>query len=218
MIPGGLLAGVVVAAAIVSGPTEDVEPDEIAAVEPEAESAETEGEEEAAAVESTTTTEATTTTAEETTTTLPPLPTIDAGTYIVGTEIPPGVYRVERYWATLDANQEILENELVSDGLALAVITEDATFVEFSGQAIAVEDMPVVDPMLQGFTDGTYLVGADIEPGQYRVSNPGGSAYGARLDSTLDILDNDLNDNSVILTIRETDFAFSISGTLERIG
>lgn len=153
-------------------------------------------------------------------TTEPPaktVPTIQAGTYVVGTEFAPGVYRVERYWATLDANQEILQNELVTDGFGLAVVPDSAAFVELSGAAMLVENLPVIDPISSGYKGGTYLVGADIPPGQYRVTGDGRPAYGARLSKTLEIIDNDLNDGSVILTLKETDFAFTYTGTLERI-
>lgn len=148
-----------------------------------------------------------------------PAPTISPGTYVVGSEVTPGVYRVVRYWATLDQNQNILDNDLVGrNGLSLAVIPAEAAFVQFSGEATALRDMATVDPIAKGYDDGVYLVGTDIQPGLYRVSRPGEFAYGARLDATLDIIDNDLNEGSVILTIQPTDYAFSFRGTLERIG
>jgi len=147
-----------------------------------------------------------------------PLPVVEAGTYVVGGDVSPGVYRVIQYWATLDANEEILNNEFVLDnGLALAVIPAGARLVKFSGEAVAVNHTASLDPIAAGYTDGTYLVGNDIEPGRYRVSNPGELAYGARLDATLDIIANDLNENSIILTIQPTDYAFTFSGTLQRI-
>ena len=92
-----------------------------------------------------------------------------------------------------------------------------ATHIRFSGTAAPITKNPSIDPIAEGFTAGTYLVGPDISPGRYRVIDPGGFAYGARLDADLDIIDNDLNENSVILTIQATDFAFSYSGSLERL-
>ena len=67
---------------------------------------------------------------------------------------------------------------------------------------------------------GVYLVGFDIQPGTYRVSDPDG-AYAARLavlpTGEWDILDNGLNDGSVILTVQPGDFAFEFRGVLELV-
>lgn len=143
---------------------------------------------------------------------------IPPGTYIVGSEVPSGVYRATRYWATLDANNDILQNELVvENGLGLAVVPPNATLVQFAGEAISVNDRPTVDPLGEGFTEGTYLVGADISPGRYRVRSADDLAYAARLDTGLDIIDNDLNQGSVILAIQASDYAFTFRGTLEKL-
>jgi hypothetical protein len=147
-----------------------------------------------------------------------PTPVIGPGTYLVGSEVPAGVYRVARYWATFDADREILANDLVADGVSLAVIPSSAAFVQFAGEAVALRDRPVVDPIADGHTDGTYLVGPDLAPGRYRVTRSDGLAYGARLDTTLDIIDNDLNPGSIILTVQPTDYAVTFAGRLERIG
>ena len=42
-------------------------------------------------------------------------------------------------------------------------------------------------------------------------------AYAARLDANLDIIDNDLNQGSVILTVQSSDYAFRFRGTLEKL-
>ena len=147
-----------------------------------------------------------------------PATVIAPGTYLVGSEVPTGVYRVVRYWETLDDRDVILANELALDnGLTLAVITTAATYVQFAGEAVSVRDRPSVDPLLEGFTEGTYLVGADLAPGRYRVSRADGLAYAARLDTKLDIIDNDLNQGSVILTVDPSDYAFTFRGTLEKL-
>jgi hypothetical protein len=56
----------------------------------------------------------------------------------------------------------------------------------------------------------------DIEPGTYRISDPD-YAYAARLDSTLDIIDNEGNAGNVLIRVQDGDFAFSFSGEIERI-
>jgi hypothetical protein len=61
-------------------------------------------------------------------------------------------------------------------------------------------------------TDGTYLVGTDIQPGMYRT--PGGSAcYWARLRSldTSDIIDNNNSTGPQVIEILPTDRAFKTS-------
>ncbi|MGH9132401.1 MAG: hypothetical protein ACRDZZ_00585 [Ilumatobacteraceae bacterium] len=171
----------------------------------------------------------TTTVATTTTTTEPPLEVIGSGTYIVnpaeGTEVAsgeirPGAYRVAGYWAALDAVGEIIDNDGVygPGELTLMVVPGDASFVEISGEAISIWDLPSYPVLsLSAVPEGgTYLVGADIEVGTYRVSDPD-YAYAARLDSTLEIISNEGNAGSVIIVVQPGDFALSYSGGLERV-
>ena len=164
---------------------------------------------------STTSTSTTTTTTTTTTT----LPVISAGTYIVGTEIEPGIYRVVGYWARLDETLDIIDNENSGDnGIAVLVVQPSDTYIEVSNEAAKLEDFPVVDPIALGYTEGTYLVGIDIQPGRYRITAIGDrSAYSARLDNTLDTIANDRNDGSVLLIIQPTDFAVKYSGLIEAL-
>lgn len=156
------------------------------------------------------------TTVESPTPETPKVKTWGPGTYLVGTEIPPGVYRTNDYWSVNSADGEIIDNDLIRSGTTIAVIPEGAATVKFSGEALAIADSAVYDPIVEGFTEGTYVVGVDIQPGQYRVS--GSSAYAARLDGNLEIIDNDLADGSVILMVDPSDAYFKFSGTLEKIG
>lgn len=144
---------------------------------------------------------------------------ISSGTYLVGSEIEPGFYRVSRYFSRLDANQDIIDNDLVLDeGWTIVNVESTDKFLEISGVAYPLDAMPVLDPIAEGFTDGTYLVGTDIQPGVYRVTaGEGDLAYAARLACDRDIIDNDLNSGSVILTVRASDCLFEISGQLERL-
>ena len=144
---------------------------------------------------------------------------IPSGTYVVGSEIEPGFYRASRYYSRLDQNQEIIANDLVTNnGWTVVQVESTDSFIEFSGVAYPLEALPVLDPIEEGFTDGSYLVGTDVSPGTYRVSSANGrSAYAARLSCNGDIIDNELNDGSVILTVQESDCIFSISGTLEKL-
>lgn len=164
----------------------------------------------------TTTTEATPTTTEPTTTTIEDT-TIGSGVWLVGSEVQSGVYRVAGYWARLDADQEIIDNDLVGEnGLTLVNILETDAFIDVNGAMIPLDDTRSLDPIAEGFTEGTYLVGYDIEPGQYRIvpENEGDHAYWARLGENRDLIDNDLAEGPLVLTVRESDWAISFTGVI----
>lgn len=63
--------------------------------------------------------------------------------------------------------------------------------------------------------DGLFLVGVDIEPGQYR-GNGGGTCYWARLSGTSgdfdEVIANDLPSGPTVVTINPSDEAFETSG------
>jgi hypothetical protein len=162
------------------------------------------------------TTEAATTTTESTTTTTTiPDPTISGGVYVVGTDIQPGVFRVGGYWARLDAAQEIIDNGLTDNCPNIMVVQPTDAYVEISGGALRIEDSFPIDPIAEGCTDGVFLVNLDVQPGRYSVTGgTGGSSYWARLDGTLDIIDNDLGEGTRIVIVDATDFALEINGTL----
>lgn len=169
----------------------------------------------------TTSTSTTTTSTTTTTTTLPPtttttLPIIGEGVYIVPDEVGLGTYRFVGYMARLDENLEIIDNALVDEGFGLMVVLEGDAYAEISGEAILYDAFGPVDPVEQGFSDGTYLVSYDIAPGRYRITPPSGrSGYWARLDQTLEIIDNDLGDGQLIVIVNESDFALTFTGTIE---
>lgn len=178
-------------------------------------------------VEETTTTVAATTTTTQpatTTTTEPPLPIIESGTYIVGQEIAPGAYRVSGYFARLDSNFDIIDNDGVYDEGSFTYVEVLATdaYLEISGEAISVEAFREAlggngyDPLRAGAISGTYIVGEDIQPGRYRVTDSS-YAYAARLSCDRDIIDNAGNEGSVILEVRAGDCLFEFSGELSKI-
>jgi hypothetical protein len=87
-------------------------------------------------------------------------------------------------------------------------------YVEINGSAIALADLPHVDPIAEGWTDGTYLVGTDIAPGRYNITSAGSSAYFARLDTNLEIIDNNISEGNVIAVAEPGDWALSYTGTI----
>lgn len=160
-------------------------------------------------------------TARVTTTTEPDLPTISSGVYIVPNEVAPGTYRFFGYMARLDANQEIIDNDLVDgdNGLGIMIVASTDAYSEVNGEAILVEDTGPVDPIALGFTEGTYLVGYDIQPGRYRISPAAtsDSTYWSRLDRTMDIIDNNLSDGQLIVTVNSSDWALQYTGEISEL-
>ena len=81
------------------------------------------------------------------------------------------------------------------------------------GPPFMVVDWPA--PGNEGFGDGTWLVGDDIQPGRYRVV-PGGLCYWARLSglsgALTEILANDLPGGPTYVEILPTDTAFTSRG------
>ncbi len=143
---------------------------------------------------------------------------IASGTYLVGSEMKPGYYRVNGYYARNDSDGEIIANDGVyeDDQFTLMIVKKSDDTVEISGEAMPIADFPSYDPVGNGVVDGTYLVGKDIKPGRYRIKDSD-YAYGARLDKNLEIIDNEGNEGSVIITVKSSDFAFEYSGEIERI-
>jgi hypothetical protein len=65
------------------------------------------------------------------------------------------------------------------------------------------------------FGEGTYKVGADIQPGEYKGTVDDGNGYWARLDSKQEIIDNGLSTKtgaSMYFTVRSSDAYVEISG------
>jgi hypothetical protein len=167
---------------------------------------------------STTSTEPPTTTTTEPATTTTEVPIIGSGVWEIGTDVQPGVYRVSGYWARLDEALEIVDTDLVSDadaGFTLVNILDTDAYIEVNGGMVHIDDLPVIDPIAQGFTEGTYLVNVDITPGRYRVNPVNGTAYWARLTETRDIIDNDLSEGQLVVIVDESDWALTYTGMLE---
>lgn len=147
-----------------------------------------------------------------TTTTLPSS-VIPPGMYIVNDTILPGTYRAAAYWARLDASQEIIDNGLFMDCPSILIVDPTDSYIELGGGALPLAESIPMDPIAEGCTDGVFLVGLDILPGRYSVTAAGGDdAYWARLDGTLEIIDNDLGPGQRIVIVDPGDFALEIGG------
>lgn len=167
--------------------------------------------------------------AEETTTTSIPETTttaehtsdparVEAGTHAVGTDIAPGVYRVSIHWARLDDNKNVIDNDLTIRGVSIMTVLPTDSFIELSGTAVPLGLVPTLDPIEEGFDQGTYLVGPDVTPGRYELhAGPGATAFAARLDEHLAAIESVQNDDHVVIDVMATDFALRYTGTLQRV-
>jgi len=141
-----------------------------------------------------------------------------AGLHAVGTDIEPGLYRVSIAWARLDEERDVIDNDLALRGVTIMRVFESDAFVELSGDARNLELLPTLDPIASGFTQGTYLVGVDVEPGTYRVTaEPGATAFAARLDDALGVIAEEQRPDAVEIELVDTDFAVRYTGVLEPV-
>ncbi|MCU1396271.1 MAG: hypothetical protein JWM34_4699 [Ilumatobacteraceae bacterium] len=151
----------------------------------------------------------------EAATTTTALQFIDDGVYLVNTEFAPGLYRVGQYWERLAADGSIIDNDITSDCPSLVQVLPTDDQIKIQGQALPVSLTQPYDPIANNCTDGTFLVGLDIQPGRYKVTpDENGNAYWARINKKFDIIDNDVVQGQLIVTIKPGDFAIKIDGTL----
>lgn len=80
---------------------------------------------------------------------------------------------------------------------------QDAATLYTLAHDVLCPEVPLPNP--NSFSDGTYEVGVDIQPGRYR--SPGGdSCYWARLaKDQMEILDNNLTSGPSVIIVKETD-------------
>ena len=147
-----------------------------------------------------------------------------SGTYMVGSEIEPGLYKSEgnvSYWARLSdftgSFDDIITNGNPMNGSELVEINENDKGFETSGSGYwyKIDPTTYTGESLTSFSDGTYLVGKDIQPGTYK--NTGSVNYWARLSGFSgdlnDILANgNPMDSTEIVKILPSDKGFTTSG------
>ena len=139
--------------------------------------------------------------------------TIAAGQWIVGNEVPPGLYRFTGSLATLDSSDTIRTISVAYSGLGLAkVLSSDAT-VKITGEAMRADHYGPYDVLANQPSDGCYLVGVDIAPGRYRLSAPGALASWTFYDRSMNLTAISNNPEQILVTIDESVFAVAIRGT-----
>lgn len=156
--------------------------------------------------------------------------TYNAGMYKVGSDIMPGLYRVELdgilnmgyVERSKDASMtldSILANILLT-GNGYAEIKETDSFVKITGAILTPFDLTdAVSSFASEYSDGMYLVGIDIEPGEYKVEVTDTATkmgYVERLSDASynfdSIISNSLIQNQAYVTIEATDFAVRLQG------
>lgn len=158
------------------------------------------------------------------------------GTYLVGTDIQPGIYRGEAgegifescYWARLSdlsgSFDAIVANDNAIGQFYIEVKASDAA-LEIECELVALDSLPAPQGDLpQTIEPGMYLVGRDILPGTYRGeagSDILESCYWARLNDVSGETDAILaNDNAVgqyFVEVAPSDFALKTECQLTRI-
>ena len=145
------------------------------------------------------------------------------GTWIVGTDLTPGLYAASGgspcYWARLKGFSgnldDIIANELGSGRLIVEIKVTDAGFLTRGcgyWQPISFE---ASDP-IGVIADGVWLVGAEMTPGTYSAMAEG-FCYWARLRgfsgrTSDDLIANGLGDGRHVVTIAPTDAGFLTRG------
>lgn len=127
----------------------------------------------------------------------------EPGTYLVGTDLPAGLYKVtssgdsQSHVARLSGLdgefKNIISNDIFGSGGGYIEVSPSDKAFKISGGTATLIDYSTYNPTIKTtVTDGTFLVGKDIAPGTYKVSlNNGKTSYVSResgLDGTSDII------------------------------
>lgn len=148
-----------------------------------------------------------------------PNPNFSDGTHEVGKDIEPGTYRTRAgksgcYYARLSGFSNEFSDILSNDNTdAPTVVTIEATDKGFKSTRCGTwtQDLSQITESKTSFGDGVYIVGTDIEPGQYKNSGQSGCYY-ARLSGFHgdfgDIISNENSDDVSIVNIAATDKGF----------
>lgn len=158
------------------------------------------------------------------------------GTYLVGHDIKPGLYKGQAgtqldtcYWARLKDVRGGLNSTIANDnaiGPFYVEVTDGDYAFEVACELALVKTLPEPPAQFpQKIAPGTYLVGIDIQPGQYRGqagTEITDSCYWARLNDVRGGLNSIIsNDNAIgqyYVQVQQADFALQTECELERTG
>jgi hypothetical protein len=159
------------------------------------------------------------------------------GTYIVGTDIQPGIYKGEGghnladscYWARLKDVSGSMDALIANDnsiGQFYVEVTDSDYAFETHCEVVLLRSLPEPPTEFpQRIAPGMYIVGVDIQPGKYRGqagTEIFDSCYWARLKDVLgevgSIIANDNATGQYYVQVQQGDFALQTRCELERIG
>lgn len=162
---------------------------------------------------------------------------VNPGTYLVGIDILPGIYKAEGgldfldscYWARLKDLSGSIDAIIANDnsiGQFYIEIQASDYAIETRCELVLLDSLPVsTGNYPQVIKPGTYLVGRDIQSGTYKGqagNDFSASCYWARLKDVAGGIDAIIaNDNAIgqyYVQVTGSDFAFSTACELERIG
>ncbi len=157
-------------------------------------------------------------------------PHFEDGNFVVGTDIQTGTYRTREassgcYYSRLSGFGASFDDIIANDNTdAPAVITIAETDKGFKSSRCGTwtQDLSAITTDQTSFTDGTYIIGTDIQAGTYKNTASDGCYY-ARLSGFSgtfdDLIANENTDDAAIVTIAATDKGFRASrcGTWTKI-
>lgn len=160
----------------------------------------------------------------------PKEPTYTTGTYLVGEDIEPGLYKakvtgfagmsyIERASGVSMEFDDIIAN-IILNGDGYVEILEDDVAVKIQGAELTKVVYEELVPNIKAeVEDGIYLVGIDIEPGQYKVEvtdTISQMAYIERASRVAmgfdDIIANEIFQGPGYVNISDSDFAVRVQG------
>ena len=152
-----------------------------------------------------------------------PLSKIGPGTYLVGRDVTPGIYRGEAgtevrdscYWARLSGvsgdSSDTIANDIAKGQFYVEVMDTDK-YLEIGCHIVPLDAWPIPDAPLSKIGPGTYLVGRDVTPGIYRGeagTEVRDSCYWARLSGvsgdSSDTIANDIAKGQFYVEVMDTD-------------
>jgi flagellar hook assembly protein FlgD len=143
------------------------------------------------------------------------------GTYKVGTDMPPGEYKVFSGSKDLDAYIEVAKDSTASIESIIAnalfrtflyITVEEGQYLKMRNcSAVPSEEAPVYTPVNGEYREGMYKVGIDIPAGEYKVNVDENASLDVGYievsrDSTLtlnSIIANEIFENSTYITVEE---------------
>lgn len=156
---------------------------------------------------------------------------ITAGTYLVGTDIESGLYRVTLKDSFMEMGyvERASSTDLEFDSILANIILTGDGYVEIKDTDVAVKltgvemekiELSELEKNIKSeVSDGIYLVGYDIEPGRYKVTvtdTTTGMGYVERASAVSmglnDIIANEIVEGQGYVEVKATDFAIRVQG------